>query len=155
MNWAKTTTKQPGNFTGKNTVIGTFFCLFCTFLELIYGTTAKLAASGRTASAKQGVPDGVMGARLVSRAMIIGGNNRMSTVASCLAAAYHFQLSEANAPESIENQQHLIESNWSRVCDEAPLSETDRRLLWYRLFLNSYSILSGWFVNLGFQLLLR
>lgn len=75
-----------------------------------------------------------------SQAMLISGNNRLSRLASCFEAANHFLLSEDNAREISDHQINIIEQHWDKVCDEAELSEVDRKLFWRRQFLNPYSI---------------
>lgn len=74
-----------------------------------------------------------------SQAMLIGGNDRMSRIATCLAAAHHFLLSQQDAVAIIEAQMTCIGANWARVCEEAALGEADRNLLWGRQFLNPYA----------------
>jgi serine/threonine-protein kinase HipA len=39
----------------------------------------------------------------------------------------------------VEHQISAIGRNWSAVCEEADLTETDRSLLWGRQFLNSFA----------------
>jgi Uncharacterized protein related to capsule biosynthesis enzymes len=73
-----------------------------------------------------------------TQAMLISGNNRLSTMKSCLNAAHHFLLSESEAKVIIDKQVDAIESNWTAVCDEAGLSEVDRQLFWKRQFLNPF-----------------
>lgn len=75
-----------------------------------------------------------------SQAMLIHGNDNLSHLKTCLAAAHHFLLSEDDASEIFERQKELIAANWDSVCDEAGLSETDRKLFWGRQFLNPYAI---------------
>ena len=75
-----------------------------------------------------------------SQAMLIHGNDNLSHLKTCLQAAHHFLLSEEDARAIFEKQKEVIESNWDSVCDEANLSETDRKLFWGRQFLNPYSI---------------
>ena len=74
-----------------------------------------------------------------SQAMMISGDNRMSRMSACLEAAHHFLLSENKAAAIIEHQIAAIGENWSMVCEEAELAETDRTLLWSRQFLNSFA----------------
>jgi len=71
-----------------------------------------------------------------SQAMLISGNNNLSKLQSCLAAAPHFQLSEDEAKAIFDRQREAIEVNWDNVCNEAKLSEIDRKLFWQRQFLN-------------------
>ncbi len=77
-----------------------------------------------------------------SQAMLISGNNNLSQLKSCLAAAPHFQLSKDEAKAICDRQREAIETNWNTVCDEANLTEIDRNLFWKRQFLNS-SVFEG------------
>lgn len=74
-----------------------------------------------------------------SQAMLISGQNNLSELNSCLDAASHFLLSKDDARAIFTHLIETIESNWDAVCDEAELSEVDRKLLWGRQFLNPYS----------------
>lgn len=75
-----------------------------------------------------------------SQAMLISGNNNLSRLESCIEAANHFLLSEDDARAISDHQINIIERHWDEVCDEARLSEVDRKLFWRRQFLNPYSI---------------
>lgn len=75
-----------------------------------------------------------------SQAMLIHGDDNLSHLKTCLAAAHNFLLSEDDAHAIFEKQKEVIESKWASVCEEAELSETDRKLFWGRQFLNPYSI---------------
>lgn len=74
-----------------------------------------------------------------SQAMLIHGRNRMSQLSVCLTSAPNFLLSSENARSIIQGQVLVIRENWSRVCDEAELTEADRRLFWGRQFLNPFA----------------
>ena len=74
-----------------------------------------------------------------SQAMLISGDNRMSRISACLKAAHHFLLVEKEAVAIVANQISTIGENWSTLCEEADLTETDRTLLWGRQFLNSFA----------------
>jgi len=76
--------------------------------------------------------------REATQAMLISGNNRLSTMKSCLDAAHHFLVSETEAKTIIDAQVEVIENNWTAVCDEAGLSEVDRQFFWKRQFLNPF-----------------
>lgn len=76
-----------------------------------------------------------------SHAMLISGNNNLSQLKTCLAAAHSFLISKQDARAIFEHQIELIELHWDSVCDEAQLSEIDRKLLFRRQFLNPYSVL--------------
>ncbi|GEN29196.1 phosphatidylinositol kinase [Halovibrio variabilis] len=73
-----------------------------------------------------------------TQAMLIKGENRMSTLHSCLAAAPDFLLNDTEVKSIIENQLATIASEWNGLCEEAKLTETDRKLFAGRQFLNSY-----------------
>ena len=75
-----------------------------------------------------------------SHAMLISGNNNLSQLKTCLETAHSFLISEQDAHTIFEKQKETIETNWDAVCDEAELSEIDRKLFWGRQFLNPYSI---------------
>ncbi|WP_245738949.1 type II toxin-antitoxin system HipA family toxin [Nitrosomonas marina] len=74
-----------------------------------------------------------------SQAMLISGNNNLSQLKTCLATAHNFLLSETQAHEIFEKLTAAIEQHWNSVCEEAKLSEVDKKLLWGRQFLNPFS----------------
>ena len=74
-----------------------------------------------------------------SQAMLISGNNNLSRLESCFEAANQFLLSEDDARVISNHLISVIERYWDPVCDEAELSEVDRKLFWKRQFLNPYS----------------
>lgn len=74
-----------------------------------------------------------------SQAMLIAGESRRSKLASCVAAAPHFQLTPRQAKAICKKQRDAIESHWRDVCDEAKLSEVDREFFWKRQFLNPFA----------------
>lgn len=74
-----------------------------------------------------------------SQAMKIFGENNLSQLKNCLSAAHNFLLSENDALTIFEMQRETIEKKWNEVCDEANLSEVDRKLLWQRQFLNPFA----------------
>ncbi len=80
-----------------------------------------------------------------TQAMLIGGDNRMSRVSSCLDAAHQYLLSADDARAIVSHQLTMIGDCWNDVCQKADLNETDRRLLWGRQFLNPFAFddLSG------------
>ena len=75
-----------------------------------------------------------------SQAMLIIGNNRSSTLTTCLESAHNFLLSEADAKAIFALQQEVINNKWNTICDEAQLSEIDRKLFWKRQFLNPFTL---------------
>jgi len=78
-----------------------------------------------------------------TQAMLITGNKRLSQLTVCLEAAPQFLLTAERARAIIDAQLKILRAQWSAVCDEAGLTEVDRRFLWGRQFLNPYA-LEGW-----------
>ncbi|ABK97898.1 type II toxin-antitoxin system HipA family toxin [Pelobacter propionicus] len=76
--------------------------------------------------------------QIATQAMLVKGDDRSSRIATCLAAAPQFLLSEENAVEIIVKQVECIEQNWQTVCEEASMTEVDRNLLWGNQILNPY-----------------
>jgi len=74
-----------------------------------------------------------------TQAMLISGNNHFSNIVTCLETAHNFLLSKDEAMEIFGHQKEIIEGNWKVVCDEAQLSEIDRKLLWGRQFMNPFA----------------
>ncbi len=74
-----------------------------------------------------------------SQAMLINGENRLRTIANCLAAARRFGLSEAAASELIERQIETIRAAWGSVVDEAELTSAEAAALWRRQLLNPFA----------------
>ena len=70
--------------------------------------------------------------------MLIVGDNRTSTLATCLEAALNFQLSEKAAKDTIARQIGTIRDAWDDICEEAALTEVERNLFGQRIFLNDY-----------------
>jgi serine/threonine-protein kinase HipA len=75
-----------------------------------------------------------------SQAMLIAGNNNLSQLKSCLETAHNFLLSTNDAHAVFDKLTTGIEQHWHSVCQEAQLSDVDKKLLWGRQFLNPYSI---------------
>lgn len=73
-----------------------------------------------------------------SQAMLINGNNRRSTLATCMEAAPNFLLDKQTAAGVIQHMLATVRTEWEATCDEASLSEVDRNLFWERIFLNPY-----------------
>jgi serine/threonine-protein kinase HipA len=74
-----------------------------------------------------------------SQAMLMDGDNRMSQLSVCLAAAPNFFLDTERAKMVIKHQVQIIRDHWNGVCDEAQLTETDRQYFWHRQFLNPFA----------------
>ncbi len=75
-----------------------------------------------------------------SQAMKISGNNNLSQLRSCIEAAHHFLLSKEDALSISSHIESVIRKHWDTVCEEARLSEIDKKRLWKRQFLNPFSI---------------
>lgn len=75
-----------------------------------------------------------------TQAMLIKGDNRMSTLSSCLAAAADFLLTEDEAKHIIHQQITTISGEWDAICEIAELSPTDKKLFAGRQFLNPFCI---------------
>lgn len=84
-------------------------------------------------------PQGRTGSE-ATQAMLIKGNLRASTLSACLAAAPDYHLTQAQASKLIDHQLTTIAQNWRSICDEAELTEVDRKLFSRRQFLNSYAL---------------
>lgn len=82
-------------------------------------------------------PQGRTG-NVATQAMLIKGEDRSSTLETCLSAAADYQLSEAEALAVIEGQIAAIAENWAETCDTANVTPADRALFAGRQFLNSY-----------------
>ncbi len=74
-----------------------------------------------------------------SQAMLISGNNNLSQLKTCLAAAHNFLLSEDNARAILAHLIETMEQHWNEVCEQAQLSDVDKNLFWGRQFLNPFS----------------
>ena len=74
--------------------------------------------------------------REASQAMRIHGHERRSQLLPCLAAAHKYLLAEDEALHIMRCQIAAIRARWEAVCDEASLTDADRRLLWRRQILN-------------------
>ena len=75
---------------------------------------------------------------VASQAMLIVGDNRTSTLATCLEAAPNFQLGEKAARDIIDQQIGTVRDAWDDICEEAALTKVERNLFGRRIFLNDY-----------------
>lgn len=75
-----------------------------------------------------------------TQAMLINGEARFSTLATCVAAAPDYHLSEKEGASIIEQQIITIADQWADTCIEAELSPTDKSLFAGRQFLNAYCL---------------
>ena len=73
-----------------------------------------------------------------SQAMLITNEERLSLLATCIAAAPHFLLDAAAAENLIARQIETLSAAWPQVMAEANLNAVDERLLGTRLFLNPF-----------------
>jgi len=76
-----------------------------------------------------------------SQAMLIAGENRMSQLSACLAAAPSFHLDDEDAAAIIESQIVTVRAKWHDVCEEASLSAVDRIAFWGRQFMNPFAFI--------------
>ncbi|MBL4630658.1 MAG: HipA domain-containing protein, partial [Paraglaciecola sp.] len=75
---------------------------------------------------------------MATQAIKIMGNESQSQISLCIKAASIFNLSKEKAKYICEEQVKVIEDNWDKVCEEAELSEIDKRILWKNQILNPY-----------------
>ena len=75
-----------------------------------------------------------------SQAMLVAGENNLSQLKTCLAAAHNFLLSREDALGIFDSLGSSITENWKNVTEECELNEVDKNLLWRRQFLNPYSL---------------
>ena len=76
-----------------------------------------------------------------AQVMAIGEDGyRMSQLAGCVARSSTYLLTEADAREMVDHQIDVIRGGWDELCDQAELTEVDRRLFWQRQFLNPYAL---------------
>ncbi len=73
-----------------------------------------------------------------SQAMLITGDDRMSRITTCLAAAPNFLLDKRAAEDLIADQIEQLHAAWPEVADEAALTKIDRAVLAGRAFLNPF-----------------
>ena len=73
-----------------------------------------------------------------SQAMLITNEERLSRLATCIAAAPHFLLDAAAAEDLIAHQIEILRAAWPQVMAEANLNAVDERLLGTRLFFNTF-----------------
>jgi serine/threonine-protein kinase HipA len=74
-----------------------------------------------------------------TQAMLITGEQRLSKISTCLQAAPAFLLSTADAIAVAAGQITTIKESWNAICNDAQLSEIDRRFFWRRQFLNEFA----------------
>ena len=74
-----------------------------------------------------------------SQAMLITGDDRMSQLTTCLAAAPNFLLDTRAAEDLIADQIEQLHAAWPEVAEEAALTKIDRAVLAGRVFLNPFA----------------
>jgi serine/threonine-protein kinase HipA len=74
-----------------------------------------------------------------SQAMLIVGQQRLSRLDVCLAAAPDFHLDQGEAIAIVANQIAAIAAQWPAIADEAGLARVERTRLWGRSLLNPYA----------------
>ena len=73
---------------------------------------------------------------VASQAMRILNERNDSRLSLCREAAHRFNLGAGVANEIIETMRQTLTDAWKGICDEAELTETERRFFWRRQFLN-------------------
>lgn len=73
-----------------------------------------------------------------SQAMLITGDNRRSTLATCMEAAPNFLLGKRAAADIVGHLLQTVHDEWLPTCEAAALPEVDRSLFWERIFLNPF-----------------
>lgn len=73
---------------------------------------------------------------VASQAMRILGERNDSRLSLCREAAHKFNLNQQTANEIIESMRETITNAWTDVCEQAALTETERKFFWRRQFLN-------------------
>lgn len=74
-----------------------------------------------------------------SQAMRISGDKNLSQLKLCLDVAHRFLLSDEDANMIVAHIENVIREHWDAVCEEAKLTDIDKKLLWKRQFLNPFS----------------
>ena len=74
--------------------------------------------------------------REASQAMLVCGQDRRARLATCVDAAPKFLLSKEHALAIVKKQIHVIARRFGAACDEAQVSDADRRHMLGRQFLN-------------------
>ena len=73
-----------------------------------------------------------------SQAMLIVGDQRLSTLANCIEAAPHFQLGSDEALRLIQQLIDQLHAHWDEACKQAALNPVERALFSQRMFLNPF-----------------
>ncbi len=88
-----------------------------------YDICPQIRAGGEQAQAMAIAPDG----------------GRLSQFTTCLSAAHHYDLSEADARSIIDGQIRVVTEHWGEVADEVGLTGPERRELWGNQVLNPFA----------------
>lgn len=73
---------------------------------------------------------------IASQAMALVDGQNQSTLALCKKAAHKFNLSDVQANEDIESLQETIRTYWDQACEEAKMTDMEKKFFWKRQFLN-------------------
>ncbi|AMQ88832.1 type II toxin-antitoxin system HipA family toxin [Marinobacter sp. LQ44] len=73
---------------------------------------------------------------IASQAMALVDGQNQSTLALCKKAAHKFNLTEVQANEDIESLQETIRTYWDQACEEAKMTDMEKKFFWKRQFLN-------------------
>ncbi len=75
-----------------------------------------------------------------SQAMAIGPDgDRLSQFATCVRAAHHYDLSEAEARRIINHQTQVVTERWDEVADDVGLTGPERGELWGNQVMNPFA----------------
>ena len=65
---------------------------------------------------------------------------KLSQLTTCIAAAREYLLSASEAKSIIDQQLHIIRSEWKECADEARLTKLEAEQLWGRQILNPFAL---------------
>jgi len=84
-------------------------------------------------------PQARVGGEQAQAMAIAPDGGRLSQFATCLRAAHHYDLSEADARSIIDGQVRIITERWGEVADEVGLTDAERRGLWGNQVMNPFA----------------
>jgi serine/threonine-protein kinase HipA len=84
-------------------------------------------------------PQARVGGEQAQAMAISPDGNRLSQVVTCLGAARHYELSEAEARSIIDAQIRVVSERWDEVADQVRLTGPERRELWGNQVLNPFA----------------
>lgn len=96
------------------------------------GRSLRLTPAYDIAPQRRGTPE-------ANQAMIVAGQSRASQLVNALAATSSFLIDTAEARSIIDRQVEGIVDAWNTVCDEAGMTEIERRFFTGRQILNPYA----------------